>query len=159
MNAFGIVVLLIIFLVLVLLVLGWLRTYQLEHGPFQAQFEKGIANIATLDGEYVGVAHGYEGTSWKGKTLNRASHMGINRFVKEGVSSTAYPFQFSLRAGMRDQAMDVITLDYNQKENPWWLKYIVDEMVEVAPREYLGKVHVRLAPRVVFTLGYFTLSK
>ncbi len=159
MNPFGLLLGCIIFLILLMFVLGMFRAYKMEHNAMQEQFQKGVANIATLDGEYNGVAHGYEGTSWKGKTLNRTNHMGINRFMKDGVASTNYPFQFSLRKGLRDKDMDVITLDYNQKENPWWLKYVVDEMVEVAPREYLGKVHLKIAPSIVVTLGYFTLSK
>lgn len=149
----------VVVIVGILFILAMIRTYQMEHSAMQEQFEKGVANIATLDGEYKGIAHGYEGSSWKGKTLNRTNHMGINRFVKDGVASTSYPFQFSLRKGLRDTTMDVITLDYNQEGNPWWLTYIVDEMVEVAPREYLGKVHIKLASNVVCTLGYFTLSK
>lgn len=159
MNALGILLLLVAFLVLVALVLGWLRTYKMEHGDLQGQFEKGVANIAALDGDYTGVAHGLKETSWQGKTLTRANHMGINRFVKNGVPSSNYPFQFFIAKGLRDTALDVIVLDYNQIGNPWWLKYIVDEMVEVAPQEYLGKVHVKIAPSIIFTLGYFTLSK
>lgn len=152
------IVVVFLFLVLLVLVLGMIRTYQMEHGAMQDQFEKGVAAIAPLDGEYAGVAYGYEG-SWKGKTLTRSSHMGINRFLKDGVSSENYPFAFSLGKGLRDTNLDVIILNYNQEGNPWWLKYIVDEMVETSSQHYLGKVHVKISPSIVFTLGYFTLSK
>jgi hypothetical protein len=153
-------VLLVIVLLLSLgVILAIVRTYQMEHSAMQQQFEKGVANIATLDGDYKGIAHGYEGSSWQGKTLTRASHMGINRFLKNGESSTNYPFRFYISKGLRDTNLDVITLDYNQEGNPWWLKFIVDEMMEISPKEYLGKVHVQIAPQIVFTLGYFTLSK
>lgn len=156
MNAFLIFVICLLGIVILLVMV---RTYQMEHGAMQQQFEKGIANISALDGNYKGIAHGLKETSWQGKTLTRANHMGINRFVKDGVESSNYPFQFSLQKGLRDTTLDVITLDYNQPGNPWWLRYIVDEMVEVAPQEYLGKVHVKITSGIVFTLGYFTLSK
>lgn len=149
---------LLFFLFLIIVVLAVLRTYQMEHGEMQEQFTKGTAAIALLDGDYNGIAHGYEG-SWKGKTFTRANHRGINRFVNDGVSSTNYPFAFSVGKGLRDTKKDVIVLDYNQAENPWWLKYIIDEMVEISPQTYLGKVHVKITPNIVFTLGYFTLSK
>ncbi|MEK7499835.1 MAG: hypothetical protein AAB649_04485 [Patescibacteria group bacterium] len=159
MNTLGIIITLIICILVVLYVLGMVRTYKMEHGEMQEKFLKGTANVTSLDGDYKGIAHGLESTSWKGKTLSQADKNGINRIMEEGVLAKKYPFKFFVRKGLRDTNLGVIVLDYNQPGNTWWLKYIVDEMVEVAPQEYLGKVHVQITPKIVFTLGYFSLAK
>lgn len=159
MNAFGIILIVIICILVILYALGIMRTYKMEHGAMQESFVKGTANVSSLDGDYKGIAHGLEETSWKGKTLSQVDKSGINRIMQGDQLSKKYPFKFFVNKGLRDKNLDVIVLDYNQPGNPWWLKYIVDEMVEVAPQEYLGKVHVRVMPGIVFTMGYFTLQK
>lgn len=119
---------------------------------------KGVAGMSALDGDYKGVAHGYSGT-WQGKTIFQSKKSGINRFLYGEKLEQKYPFALSFQKALRDADKDVIVLDYNQPGNPWWLKYIVDEMVEVGPQQYLGKVHVRITSGLVFTLGYFSLTK
>lgn len=159
MNALGIIITLIICILGILYLFGMMRTYKMEHGDKQDKFVKGSADISSLDGDYTGVAHGLDNTSWKGKSLHAADQSGINRIKQSDELLKKYPFKFFVRKGLRDKNMDVIVLDYNQPGNPWWLKYIVDEMVEVSSQEYLGKVHVQVTSGIVFTLGYFTLSK
>ncbi len=154
----GNVIVVVIFLVSVALLLGYGRTYVVERQPEQAEFTKGVADLSALDGEYSGVAHGYLG-SWQGKTIFQDTKSGINRFLYGETIEQKYPFGLSLQKALRDANKDVIVLDYNQKGNPWWLKYIVDEMVEVGPQHYLGKVHARITSDLVFTLGYFSLTK
>ncbi len=124
----------------------------------QASFTKGTADLSGLDGDYIGVAHGYSG-SWQGKTIFKNKKSGINRFLYGEKLEQKYPFGLSIQKALRDTGKDVIVLNYNQPGNPWWLKYIVDEMVQTGPQEYLGKVHVKIAPDLVFTLGYFSLTK
>ncbi len=153
-----VILLLLLFLILAAASYGWWRTWKSERGATQAAFKAGVAEVAGLDGEYKGFVTGYTG-SWQGKTLRSSDGRGINRF-KEGEALTdKYPFAFYVAEGLRDRTQYVIRLDYNQPENPWWLRFVVDEMVQTAPDAYLGKVHLRLLPGVVFTLGYFTLTK
>lgn len=148
----------IVFIASMLLLLGYGRTYFVERQKEQAIFTNGSADMSALDGEYKGVAYGYSG-SWQGKTIFGSKKTGINRFLNDGVLANRYPFALSVRKALRDTGKDVIVLDYNQPENPWWLKYIVDEMVQTGPQQYLGKVHVQITPDIVFTLGYFSLAK
>jgi len=159
MNILGIFLVIIICILGALYIAGAVRTYKMEHGAMQEQFIKGKAQGSSLDGDYIGEAVGLKETSWKGKTLSHADKTGINRIMEGSELVKKYPFKFFVRKGLRDKKMDVIVLDYNQPGNSWWLKYIVDEMVEVSAEKYLGKVHVQVIPGIVFTLGYFTLSK
>lgn len=152
------VIVVLIFLVSTGLLLGYARTYVVERQIEQAEFTNGIADLSKLDGDYKGVAHGYSGT-WQGKTIFQNTKNGINRFLYEEKLQQKYPFALSAQKALRDSGKDVIVLDYNQPGNPWWLKYVVDEMVEVGPQHYLGKVHVRITSGLVFTLGYFSLTK
>jgi hypothetical protein len=43
-------------------------------------------------------------------------------------------------------------------ENPWWLRRVLDEIVQVGPDHFLGKVHLRWGPTHL-TVGYFELRK
>ena len=140
------------------LLFGLRRTYVSEHSSRHEQFRRGTADISNLNGEYRGKVPGYS-VRWQGKTFNQAKSSGINRFQENNTIVNKYPFKTYVGRGLRDQDMEVIKIDYNQPDNPWWLRFIVDEIVTVAPNTYLGKVHLRLMPRVVFTMGYFTLEK
>jgi hypothetical protein len=159
MNTIWVIGSVVAFLVGVLWFLGMMRTNIVESHPEQSLFIQGAASLASLDGQYIGVAHGYTGTSWQGKTIFQQKGSGINRFRYDSGLTEKYPFKLSLATALRDSNKEVIKLDYNQEGNPWWLTYIVDEMVETGPNEYLGKVHVRITDDIVFTLGYFSLKK
>ncbi len=151
--------LLLIGLVVVAAVLfGWKRTYKTEHGVTQEKFRSGTADTATLNGDYTGFVTGYEG-AWQGKSINQAENTGINRFKEGDQVVQKYPFKTYVGKGLRDKDLDVIKLDYNQPGNPWWLRFIIDEMVSTGPDTYLGKVHIHLAPGITFSMGYFTLKK
>lgn len=83
----------------------------------------------------------------------------MNAFEKNGVKSQAYPFIYSVSESIGFPGKKVIRLDYNQPENPFWLRFIVDEMVEEAPAKYLGVVYISLIPATPFRMGYFTLER
>jgi hypothetical protein len=53
----------------------------------------------------------------------------------------------------------VFKLDYDSPENPFLIRIILDEMVEVAPGEFLGKVHMKVFPGYYATIGFFGLRK
>lgn len=148
--------LMVLFVILVLVV-GYVRTYQMEQRPEQVQFEHGKAIIADLDGEYRGTAGGYRG-SWQGKTIYNSRQSGVNRLQQGSGVVDKYPFRIYVGKGLRDSDLDVIKLDYNQPGNPWWLTFVVDEVVEVAPQQFLGKVHLH-GFGVTFTVGYFGIDK
>ncbi len=151
---------LVVIILLILAALAWARwrTYKVEHNPNQTAFSHGTADTATLDGEYNGFVTNYKG-NWQGKIFLKSNGSGINHFNENGGIGHKYPFKTAVGKGLRDSSLDVIKLDYNQPGNPWWLKYIFDEMVNTTPNTYLGKVHIRLAPGMVFSMGYFTLTK
>lgn len=158
MNIVKILLTVVGVLVLAVLVFGWRRTYKTEHGQNQEKFRGGTADMTMLDGDYEGVVTGYDGT-WQGKTIFQAENRGINRFKQGDSVVQKYPFATYVGKGLRDRELDVIKLDYNQRGNPWWLQFIVDEMVKVGPDTYLGKVHIHLAPGLTFSMGYFTLER
>ena len=54
---------------------------------------------------------------------------------------------------------EVLRIDYSSSDNPWWCVRVVDEIVEVKPGEYLGKVCLRPFPQVSVALAFFRLSK
>ena len=144
-------------LVFIAVALGFFRTYQSERSPHQALFTSGRAGLLG-PGFYQGSVAGYSG-AWQGKFFNEDNASGANIFRENEVGVPRYPFALTPSIGLKDKGLPVIALDYNQADNPWWLKFIVDEIVATGPTSYLGKIHVRVLPQLVFTLGYFTLEK
>ena len=87
-----------------------------------------------------------------------ATHTGINEFTgKDMKTYEKYPFTFSIGPGSHD-LKSVIQIDYNNSINPFWLRPVLDEIVETAPGEYLGKLQLRIVPGYPFTLTYFRLT-
>lgn len=143
---------------------GIMRTMKSERSDNQAVFAAGQA-VLPSPGFYRGTVTGYKGF-WQGKFIEEGSQRGSNVFLTKNAvteltkeESRRYPFALHLAQGLRDSEHRVVVLDYNQPENPWWLRFIVDEMVQTSPTTYLGKVHVAITPNIVFTLGYFTLEQ
>jgi hypothetical protein len=79
---------------------------------------------------------------WAGKTF-RASHAeggrGINRVVLPPVlgRQDLFPFVTSIQPSLVD-GRDTIVLDYDQPENPPYIRKIHDELRQVAPGLFLG---------------------
>ncbi len=145
-------------LLLVALLLLWLRTWQMKHEPNQHDFLQGKVPNPKLDGIY----HGSMGfnTSWIGKKMNAPENTGINLFKdKNDVESSKYPFKTSVGSGLFDKNLLVLKIDYNVKGNPFWIRWIVDELVEIKPNEYLGKMNLKIIPGLPFSVLYFELKK
>ena len=69
----------------------------------------------------------------------------------------AFTFATRLAPSVVDPTRTVLRIDYDLDENPrFWIRDVVDELVEVAPGEYLGEAQVRLAGRWR-TAAYFAL--
>jgi len=73
--------------------------------------------------------------------------------------TSAFYFQTRTEAGSMDREIKVIKLDYNAPENPFPIRIIIDEIVEIAPEQFLGKIHLKVFPRFYSTIGYFGLRK
>jgi hypothetical protein len=135
-----------------------LRTIQISSMSDQALFSKGTVGTTLPNGLYAGTVEGPR-VSWRGKKFDSATKTGINVFSSpQGSTTEKYPFTFSVGAGSHDP-INVIKIDYNLRENPLWLRPILDEIVEIAPSEFLGKLQFRLIPDFPFTLTYFRLKK
>ncbi len=140
-------------------VYGIARTQKMEADPRQNTFVAGRVPDASIEGLYHGSLQGKQVT-WKGKKFEPADHTGINVFLtKDARIEERYPFRTHTGRGLKDKKIDVLKIDYDIKGNPWWLRRIVDEVVEVAPGELLGKVHVKWILGITFTMEYFKLEK
>lgn len=115
---------------------------------------------------------------WLGKSFERDNEKGFNIFTPGGASllklmtpfyklfrenrdgnTDAYYFATSTGRGFKDPTIETFKLDYDAAENPFLIRIILDEIVQTAPDEYLGKVHMKVFPGFFATIGYFGLSK
>ena len=158
-----ILILIILLAVAVVIVWAQMRTWEMEKRPEQALFASGSATLPKENYSYKGSSGEYKG-SWQGKEFLpdgkgvNAFRQGPGMFIEQPSFYTKYPFHYYVGEAVRDNDLQVVVLDYNQPGNPWWLRFIRDEMVATGEHTYLGKVHVRFLPNYYFTLGYFTLE-
>ena len=137
--------------------LALLRTYQTQHKFLQKDFLKGTIPNPLPNGPYKGGVANLKVT-WQGKSFDAKNNTGINKFKVGDKEVEKYPFKTYVAKGLQDN-IDVIKIDYNIRQNPWWLRIVLDEIVKTGEDEFLGKVHMRLIPGLPFSLGYFTLKK
>ena len=139
------------------LVALFVRTHQVEKMPEQAEFLKGTVPhplpVGPLHGTVVGLKK--PPLDWSGKVFD-AGGTGRNRFTVHGTDMEKYAFRLVPSRGIRD-ARDVIRIDYDIPGNSWWMRKVLDEIVQTGPNTYLGKAHVRILPGIPFTLGFFRL--
>lgn len=96
---------------------------------------------------------------WKGKSFDGPNAWGINILHVGEKMVKKYPFKTYVGKGIKDRDKMVFKIDYNIAQNPFWLRLVVDEIVAITPREFLGKVHVRILPGLTITCGFFTLKR
>ncbi len=137
---------------------GTYRTIITRMNPKQQVFLGGEIPTMLPDGFYRGSADGYQG-SWQGKKFVAGEHRGVNVFLEDGVSVEKYPFALYVGVGVADKDLPVVAIDYNIKGNPWWIRPVLDEIVEVSPGKFLGKLEFRAVPWFPFSLGFFSLEK
>jgi hypothetical protein len=132
------------------------------------------------DGFYQGTAHVLfdKQTLWLGKSFDNANNLGFNIFTSSGRkllkfmmplykgfnsnsdgNTNAFYFKTRTEPALKDAPLNVIKLDYDSPENPFIIRIILDEIVEVAPEQYLGKIHLKVLPGFYSTIGYFGLKK
>lgn len=161
---------LIVFLVIIMalfiagVALGFWRTSQIQQDARETVFLSGTLPSPAPDGFYKGSATRYK-TSWLGKKFNATDATGVNVFDNgSGGQTEKYPFVTSVSKGLSDN-INVLKIDYNVPQNPFWVRLVEDEMVEVknnqvgAPTRYLGKMYVRIIPGFPFSILYFDLKK
>jgi hypothetical protein len=69
----------------------------------------------------------------------------------------AFPFRTRVAPGELDPGVDVLKIDYDFEANPdFMIRRILDELVQVAPGRYLGRVLLRLNGRFR-PIGFFSL--
>jgi len=148
----------IIGLFIIFLILAFVRTWQMEHVQNQARFKSGIIPNPLPNGLYTGTVSNNR-VNWQGKKFDAATASGINLFENGKENQTEkYTFKTSIGKGIRDIDIRVFKIDYDVVGNPWWLRPVLDEIVQVEQDQYLGKLHVRLFG-FVWTWAYFELKK
>ena len=162
------------------LVFWSLVSFFVNRGRYHRQFVAGCVPQSAPDGFYQGAAHIFfdKQTPWLGKSFVAADNFGFNIFMPKGAAllkilapfykkfrqnengdTDAFYFQTRTEAGIKDKNVEVIKLDYDAPENPFFVRIILDEIVEIAPDEILGKIHLKVFPRFFSTIGYFGLKK
>lgn len=112
----------------------------------------------SLDGFYRGSTH-LPKFNWLGKSFNSAKATGFNNLQEDGKVVQRYPFKTYQAKGLQDKKLAVLRIDYDLAENPWWVKKVTDEIVEVGPGRLLGKVNYQILPGFALAIGYFALEK
>lgn len=155
-------------------------TFLTGRSPRQREFLQGRVPTSAPEGFYKGTAHflGGRPVPWLGKTFVPKENVGFNTFTPRGASvlrlltpfyglfrtnadgnTDAYYFRTSVSPGFRDKQIETFKLDYDSPENPFLIRIILDEIVETAPDEFLGKVHVKVFPGYRATIGFFGLRR
>ena len=145
----------LIVVVIGLIAVGFHRTAKVKIWPEQEQFVHGVVPASSLEGFYKGSQNLSSKTSWEGKIFFAESQTGINRFG----GKEKYPFKTYTGKGTQDIELETFKIDYKTDGNPFWVRPVLDEIVEVGSGKFLGKVHYRLIPGHPFTIGYFSLEK
>jgi hypothetical protein len=71
---------------------------------------------------------------------------------------TAFPFRTYTGPGVRDPDLTVLKLDYDNPANPGFIvRRVLDELVQLSGRYYLGKVYLRHGADAYLLTGFFTL--
>ena len=120
-------------------------------------FKQGKVPDPLPDGFLKGSAGKYQG-GWQGKEFNRKDSTGINIFNAGGKKERKYPFKTYIGESLLVKGLKVLKIDYNLPENAFWVRWILDEIVETSSNHYLGKIHLRFLG-IKFALGYFKLEK
>lgn len=151
---------LIFSLVLIALAGALYLTWHSNSSDLEKEFAKGTIPEPALSGLYKGSVDLPVKVTWRGKQFDAATTTGINVFEDNlGSTTQKYPFRYGEAFAQREVGIKVIAIDYDLPENPFWMRPILDEIVQIAPGKYLGKLNLRIFPGYPFTLGFFKLEK
>ena len=152
-----------ILLIIILLCLGYAGIYayqsmKIRNNPNQKLFVGGKLPLPPLDGFYRGSAFNFDG-DWQGKQFETISSTGINVFKEtDGRLVERHRFKTYVSHGSQDP-IETFKLDYRVPGNVWWVKFFADELVEISPGQYLGKIYFRPFGLIAIPTGYFKLSR
>jgi hypothetical protein len=115
---------------------------------------------------------------WMGKSFDSAQAEGVNRMTSSsklpakllwpryGMRETedgnaAFDFQTRVEAGAIEPSVDVLVIDYaDVSDNPALIiRQIRDELVQLVPDTYLGRILFRLPGDRLSNIGYFALRQ
>ncbi len=91
---------------------------------------------------------------WRGKSFSRGEQArghGINRVVSERLK--VFPFETFVGPSHHD-AKPAVQLDYDLRQNPFFIRAIEDEVREISPGVYLGQAWLRVKGRAHFVLWF-----
>lgn len=153
----------LIFLFVLLLIgsivgFGYYRTWQMQNSHLQQEFIKGTVPIEGPEGFYAGTANFPTGP-WRGKKFDSEKNTGVNVIHTIAGETDRFSFKTETGKGIQDKDLEIIKIDYNIPSNSWPVRLVLDEIVEVTPDKFLGKMHVRIPYLPPFTLVYFRLKK
>ncbi len=115
---------------------------------------------------------------WLGKTFSPSTATGLNRFTPTTATRVwlralfprhqpevntaagrleAFPFRTCVGSGKLDRDVSVLKIDYDFEVNPTLIRHILDELLQIAPRRYMGKVLFRSGTRY-YRIGFFSLG-
>lgn len=114
---------------------------------------------------------------WLGKTFAATTGTGLNRFSPTTATRVwlwamfpthrseqalpdrieAFPFRTRVAPGELDPRVDVLKIAYDFEANPAPIRHVLDELVQIAPGRYLGKVLFRVRDRY-YRIGFFSLQ-
>jgi hypothetical protein len=108
---------------------------------------------------------------WLGKRFDAQAQRGTNslsrlgllarpitKVHKAGDQYEAFPMTNRVERGKIDPGTDVLVIDYaSLPDNPWPVSHIRDELVEIVPNTYLGKMLWRQG-NAYYLLAYFALK-
>ena len=114
---------------------------------------------------------------WLGKTFSPSTGTGLNRFTPTAATRVwlravflrhapevntasrleAFPFRTCVCPGELDRDVRVLKIEYDFEANPILIRHILDELVQIAPGHYLGKVLFRSGNRFQ-RIGFFSLG-
>jgi hypothetical protein len=144
-------------LVIFVLILGFAQTWAVENSNNGKLFNSSAAPSVKLDGFYKGSVNLPVKVTWLGKKFTSASSTGINVF-DDGAGGQSEKYSFTTIMGLNGSST-VLYIDYDQPDNPFWVRPILDELVEPTPGQFLGKLTVRIIPGYPYSLGFFRLEK
>jgi hypothetical protein len=149
----------LILLILVIVLGSHTLTLRNEGGPENTQFRAGVTPTEMPDGVFKGIPPAMYRGSWVGKRIVAAEARGINQFEWADIKSEQYPFRMYVEKGLRDKDLEVLVFDYSSPLNPWWLRWGRDEIREIAPGKFIGKIYARIIPGLPTLIGYFGMNK
>lgn len=155
MPILKIILIIILILIAFAIIVGIILTAKTQSAPEQAEFLKGALPEPLPHGFWPGSTNLPHG-DWQGKQFNAAAKTGVNLFGADHIERA--PFTLSTGLALHDKNLQVLKIDYNRPENPWYLRLALDEVVQTQPNKLLGKIHIRLFGGAI-SIGYFTQSK